>query len=391
MNPFLDPRSAFIGVFVMVATVVILLTLNAVYLNGGGHPDYWTALPGAMIMLCWNISDGWIHRHKTRAIALAGREALKRFLIAEAEKAREEDIAKREKLGREKEKEKKKKEALRRDLATEQHLEIYSAPQVNSTPDRLQTAIYSESSTADHTDTEDDTRSTSDGADASSPPKSLPSTSIPPSLTIGVSLPQNIECGPAVRNSPPELMGHASTQEDHQLQKFEPVLKHIEKTEEAMRGVTSECPKIAPIVSADSSSLSKDEPVEKSVLGNIAYGVGDKHSSSPRQSDNTPSKNGTLESLIAAAYRWCQETFPTAMAVLSHMPYTLIQFTLSMFVLVQALANTGWIRIFAHGWAYWVDRTGAVGSIAGMGFLSVVLCNVSLSFTTLNMCSCSCA
>jgi Na+/H+ antiporter NhaD/arsenite permease-like protein len=87
----------------------------------------------------------------------------------------------------------------------------------------------------------------------------------------------------------------------------------------------------------------------------------------------------TLASLIADGYRYCQETFPTATAVVMHLPFKLVPFAFSMFVLVQALVTKGWVPVFAHGWDHWVDRTGTVGAIGGMGFISVILCNVSNS------------
>ncbi|KAF7122940.1 hypothetical protein CNMCM5793_001116 [Aspergillus hiratsukae] len=83
----------------------------------------------------------------------------------------------------------------------------------------------------------------------------------------------------------------------------------------------------------------------------------------------------TLLSLAADLYRWSQETFPTATAVVSHMPFALVPFSFAMFVLVQALVTKGWVPVFAHGWDHWVDKTGTVGAIGGMGFLSVILCN----------------
>lgn len=85
----------------------------------------------------------------------------------------------------------------------------------------------------------------------------------------------------------------------------------------------------------------------------------------------------TLMSLSADFYRWLQETFPTVTAVVSHMPFPLVPFAFSMFVLVQALVTKGWVPVFAHGWNHWVNKTGTVGAIGGMGFLSVILCNVS--------------
>lgn len=85
----------------------------------------------------------------------------------------------------------------------------------------------------------------------------------------------------------------------------------------------------------------------------------------------------TLASLVVDAYTWSQETFPTATAVLANLPFALVPFAFSMFVLVQGLVTKGWVPVFAHGWDHWVDKTGWVGAIGGMGFLSAVLCNVS--------------
>lgn len=85
----------------------------------------------------------------------------------------------------------------------------------------------------------------------------------------------------------------------------------------------------------------------------------------------------TLAIYAADRYRWAQETFPTTTAVLSHLPLPLVPFGLCVFVLVQALVTKGWISVFAYGWDHWVHATGTVGAIGGMGFLSVIFCNVS--------------
>lgn len=85
----------------------------------------------------------------------------------------------------------------------------------------------------------------------------------------------------------------------------------------------------------------------------------------------------TVVSKIADGYRWSQETFPTVTAVVAHLPFALVPFAFSMFVLVQALVTKGWVSVFAYGWDHWVNKTGTVGAIGGMGFLSVILCNVS--------------
>lgn len=88
-------------------------------------------------------------------------------------------------------------------------------------------------------------------------------------------------------------------------------------------------------------------------------------------------KRTTLESIISDRYQWARETFPTTMTVFNHLPLALLPFAFCMFVLVQALVTKGWVPVFAHGWDHWVEKTGTVGAIGGMGFLSVILCNVS--------------
>jgi Na+/H+ antiporter NhaD/arsenite permease-like protein len=79
--------------------------------------------------------------------------------------------------------------------------------------------------------------------------------------------------------------------------------------------------------------------------------------------------------------RWSQETLPTATAVITHLPFALVPFMLSMFVLVQGLVARRWVLVFAYGWDHWVNKTGTIGAIGGMGFLSIILCNVSLHLT----------
>ncbi|AEO63918.1 uncharacterized protein THITE_62405 [Thermothielavioides terrestris NRRL 8126] len=118
----------------------------------------------------------------------------------------------------------------------------------------------------------------------------------------------------------------------------------------------------APQISESSGAVEKGAKVEK---------PGD--TPEPRQRR----ERTTLVSLTKDLYSWSQETFPTATAVISHLPFALVPFAFSMFVLVQALVTKGWVQIFALGWDAWVRKTGTIGAIGGMGFLSVVLCNFS--------------
>jgi Na+/H+ antiporter NhaD/arsenite permease-like protein len=97
----------------------------------------------------------------------------------------------------------------------------------------------------------------------------------------------------------------------------------------------------------------------------------------PEMQRGTQMRRETLVSRLKELYFYMQGTWPTVTEVISILPYPLLPFALSMFVLVQGLATKGWIPVFAYGWDHWVNKTGTIGAIGGMGFLSVVLCNVS--------------
>ncbi|CAN9235694.1 unnamed protein product [Alternaria alternata] len=72
LNPFLDRKSSLFGSIIFIATIILLLALNAVYLSQGGNTDFWVTLPAAVTMLCWDLTMGWMNRAATRAIARQG-------------------------------------------------------------------------------------------------------------------------------------------------------------------------------------------------------------------------------------------------------------------------------------------------------------------------------
>ena len=148
--------------------------------------------------------------------------------------------------------------------------------------------------------------------------------------------------------------------------------------------VSSASPQLHAKRSPSTSEESRNEQpltLSKSALEGVqdprgSDGVSRDVSGTPETQSNAEGPT-TLVSLSARTFRWLQETFPTASAVLTHLPLALIPFAFAMFVLVQALVTKGWIKVFAHGWNHWVNRTNTIGAIGGMGFLSVILCNVS--------------
>ncbi len=90
MNPFLDKSGAAFGAFIMVATLVTLLTLNGVSSSNGEHPVFQVTLPAAFVMFCWDVAYGWLNRKETREIARKGRREVE---AARAERAMQEERA----------------------------------------------------------------------------------------------------------------------------------------------------------------------------------------------------------------------------------------------------------------------------------------------------------
>ncbi|KAJ5373432.1 hypothetical protein N7517_005438 [Penicillium concentricum] len=125
-------------------------------------------------------------------------------------------------------------------------------------------------------------------------------------------------------------------------------------------------------VTMDSKHLAHATSPEALDSRQTTYTIDEEKWRYPNDQDHGPH---TLVSLAADLHRWSQETFPTMTVVVSHMPFALVPFAFTMFILVQALVTKGWVPVFAYGWDHWVEKTGTVGSIGGMGFLSVILCN----------------
>jgi len=97
----------------------------------------------------------------------------------------------------------------------------------------------------------------------------------------------------------------------------------------------------------------------------------------PAEPQPTPSTPFSILSIPPLSF--FQRAFPTSADVLKRMPWNLVPFAFSMFILVEGLQHTGWIRVFGGWWAAWVraDSTGVAGVVWLMGMLSVLGCNVS--------------
>ncbi|KAM3421463.1 hypothetical protein BST61_g1856 [Cercospora zeina] len=260
LNPYLDKKSAIVGVVIMSATLVTILVMNATSSNGHEHPVFWVTLPAAVLMLSWDLCYGWLHRHETRQIA-----------------------------------------------ANSSHIGL-PAKKIDEREDATQQA--------------DDRDSVAE-------------------------LPVDVE---------KSGLSQESLQEKADEEKQKPVISH----DAAPR--------------AEDPGLSKETAPDKIVVKREEPTSAEKSTSQPATAWQASDRR-TLHSETIRGWRWLRRTFPASSVVMTHLPLKLVPFALCMFVLVQALVTKGWVAVFAFGWNHWVDRTGVVGAIGGMGFLSIVLCN----------------
>ena len=331
LNPFLDKRSAAFGAIVMVSTIIVLLVLNALYLQGGGHPDYWVTLPAAFVMFSWDILLGWFDRHIPREISRQGRMEIERARVERAiremeEKARATVEEKKAQETTEKEEEDVRATREEEEEQTAQGIgpELKEQDDSSSVTQTVSTAAQIQS----HSGASSGNDNTVDADDEITPAADSTSTlflcpKLPPHPTVVLLVPNKGGC------------------------------RTLMTTNQPQPSVVTQ-----PILAPKADRPPKDQTTAETAIRSI------------------PGRP-TLMSFIADAYRWSQETFPTATTAIRHLPFPLVPFAFSMFVLVQALVSNGWVPVFAHGWDHWVKKTGTVGSICGMGFLSVILSNVS--------------
>lgn len=334
MNPFLDKGGAAFGAIIMSVTLITVLAINAANVkakNDEHFQVFWVTLPAAFVMLCWDLAFGWIHREETREISRRGRD--------EVERAHLERVRRGEMNG---------------DLsgAVTEMVSMTRSPSREPWPE-IQVQ-------GTHAVAKEDVKN----SDYDTPPVS-PGRGLTPRLTLTpAGLTSEASIKPASESSP-----------------------RLEPSVSTAVGNTSDNSR--PSSMARAVSEKRDDFThanEPDVLVQRAPIIGINEPVDPKQTGETGERAGnsgrkqhppTLVSLCKDGYRWLQETFPTVMAVISHLPFALVPFAFSMFVLVQALVTKGWVSVFAYGWDHWVSKTGTVGAIGGMGFLSVIFCNVS--------------
>lgn len=73
-------------------------------------------------------------------------------------------------------------------------------------------------------------------------------------------------------------------------------------------------------------------------------------------------------------YKWFGMRFPTLKAVFVRMPWSILPFSLGMFMLIEALAELGWVGIFATAMAVFAKNY--VTAVFGMVFVSILACQL---------------
>ncbi|KAF6796424.1 arsenite efflux transporter [Colletotrichum sojae] len=353
MNPFLDKGGAAFGAVIMSVTLITVLALNAasVKVKDNGHLQvYWVTLPAAFVMLCWDLAFGWKNREDTRRIAREGREKIK--------KAREE------------------REERERALREERNSGVFVRGGRGSIEDGTELSLLKKSRASWPEIRVQDTdavgaKDSSKASDDETPPVS-PGKGRTPLLTLTPA--GAVQAGgnsTSAADSSPRLDSSLSTtiRDSH----------HSDSTSRPSSSGRSTFDRKAELAPVDIPN----SPSHGAMTSTLNSPINEKHPmdleertpSGARSGDTQDKARPTLVSLCKGGYRWMQETFPTVMAVISHLPFALVPFAFAMFVLVQALVTKGWVPVFAYGWDHWVEKTGTIGAIGGMGFLSVILCN----------------
>ncbi|OLN88029.1 Arsenical pump membrane protein [Colletotrichum chlorophyti] len=351
LNPWLDKGGAAFGAVVMSATLVTVLALNAasVKTKADEHLQvFWVTLPAAFIMLCWDLGFGWYHREETRKIAREGRDKLEH---AKAERAKREKDGWRGALSREAPGLFEAEDGTKT-TSPSQMCSSEPAPQITvqdtDTLNEKQRPRISEEICAESRITSTDTSEQSDGSQFMVTP-ALPAPPKPDTLD-------------AEASSKPASSKSTAAESTGLADGSRP-----------SSGVSGDEPRRRALPSASVAARSKGVG---SVNGVADLEKGFAAETRHRSISLHPRRDrATLVSRCRDGYRWLRETFPTVMAVISHLPFALVPFAFAMFVLVQALVTKGWVPVFAYGWDHWVEKTGTIGAIGGMGFLSVILCN----------------
>ena len=125
---------------------------------------------------------------------------------------------------------------------------------------------------------------------------------------------------------------------------------------------------------AEDSSSPEGSPFSSTIIGShsgtlqSAYKT-DPHSLSLAAEAKTPSIFRDLHARLS-------DRFPTFMTALPRLPFALVPFAFSQFILIEALNHQGWVNIWAN-WLVRASQNQVHPTIWLIGVLGVILCNLS--------------
>jgi Na+/H+ antiporter NhaD/arsenite permease-like protein len=368
LNPFLSKASAVVATLVMALALVTLLTLSATSSKNEQYPVFWVTLPAAFITFTWQMGFGWYNRHQTRYIVSqcrmeVERKLAERLIIEDQKRVTRQDFS--ENSGRWDQQNQENHEShdknIRRKIDGSNCEVTCNSAQASERQMNLEGKIDSDVGALSS-----DIESGVEYLEKDRPPmpgcidSGSTSAALMPSISPGHQIPGFNETVQFSRSSLGQRQEKGAENGSSPIEMAETL------DEEPSAPVASESQEKAPLETRpnwEASDEGPDPDIERRVRRIIAL-------------RNAPQPT-TAISLLADVYRWSKETFPENIAVMIRLPYALVPYILCMSTLVQALASTGWIEAFAYLWGGWVAKTGPVGSIFGMVFLSTVVCNVS--------------
>ncbi|RCI00636.1 hypothetical protein CU098_011268, partial [Rhizopus stolonifer] len=89
---------------------------------------------------------------------------------------------------------------------------------------------------------------------------------------------------------------------------------------------------------------------------------------------STKTTNNNVIKPFQKLYKWFSARFPTLKAVFMRMPWSILPFSLGMFMLIEALAEKGWVSIFATAMAVFAKNYAT--AVFGMVFVSILACQL---------------
>ncbi|KAF7343482.1 Arsenical pump membrane protein [Mycena venus] len=94
----------------------------------------------------------------------------------------------------------------------------------------------------------------------------------------------------------------------------------------------------------------------------------------------SPSQSGSLlqrlQCRLTSVHTSLSLQFPTFFTALPRLPFALVPFAFSQFILIEALAHQGWIDVFAH-WLVRASHGRIYPAVWLVGVLGVILCNIA--------------